>query len=82
MGLVFWQISAIIPLLSRPKSDGTCFSPQDRAYYYLVTVANLEPVQKFKIIFQYLIISSPQSLVTCLTGRNELCVSCVRDYHF
>ena len=50
---VWWQISAIIPLVW-PTSDGTCFSPQDRAYYYLVTVANLEPVQKYNIsIFDY-----------------------------
>ena len=38
---------------------------------------------KSEKILQYLIISSAQSLVTCLTGRNELCVPRVlRDYHF
>ena len=65
-------------------SDGTCLSRggQYSAHYYLVTVANPKPVQKLKYLAIYLIISSPQSLVTCLTGRNELCVSCVRDYHF
>lgn len=79
--LFLWQISLIVPLTNKYLTELAC--PEENSdHYYLVTVANPKPVQKIVYLTIYLIISSPQSLVTCLTGRNELCVSCVRDYHF
>ena len=82
MPVFLWQLSAIVPLTNKYLTELACPEEDSVVQYYLVTVANPEPVQKLKYLAIYLIISSPQSLVTCLTGRNELCVSCVRDYHF
>ena len=64
-------------LFDRQMSDWTCSLWLSCDCCYSGTCSKSEK------ILQYLIISSAQSLFTCLTGRNELCVPRVlRDYHF
>ena len=50
LSVFLWQILAIVPLTNKYLTELACpdSTEEDSAYYYLVTVANLEPVQKLK----------------------------------